>query len=260
MTDYYWTFDFGVNYATNRFTDDDIDQEIKNAYEKGVDKFVSISNNLIESRRNIELSQKYDQLYFTIGCHPHYAKLFDEINDIDFIKKHINISKCIAIGECGLNFNRNITPKNKQIEVFRIHVKLAKIYNLPLFIHYKDAFEDIKEVLESENYFNGIIHNFSGNVEQALYFKFKGLKLGITGFISDENINRYTIQALKDERITISDLIVESNCPFMPIIPNKISKPEDTCKIVQLIAKIKDIDEIECGKKLYENAMKFIKK
>ena len=102
------------------------------------------------------------------------------------------------------------------------------------------------------------MHCFTGDLAQAKYFVSKGFKLGITGFITDTRRNRETLEALKDPGIKIDDLLVETDAPWMPIRPNKISKPEDTAIIVGTIAKIKGLNEVECGKRLYRNAMDYL--
>ncbi len=257
--DYYWTIDFGVNYASKRTNDKEVEDIIKNAYDFGVHKVVSISNSIREAHKNISLQKKFgEDFHYVIGCHPHEAKSFKD-SDIAFLEKNVNNPNCFGIGECGLDFNRNFSAKDKQIDTFIKQVRVAKKVGKPLYIHCRDAFDEVKKILEDENYFNGFVHCFTGNLDQALYFTGKGLKLGITGFITDKRRNKDIVIALKDDRIKLEHLLIETDAPWMAIRPNKISKPEDTATIVQTIAGLKGISEIECGKQLYNNALDLLK-
>lgn len=256
--DTYFTIDLGVNYADKKMTESQIQQILKNAYNLGVDKVVSISNNIKEAMRNIQLAGNIEMLHYVIGCHPHSARSFRGQIDIDFLEKNLNNPKCVAIGECGLDYFRDFCPHDIQQTVFKAQVALAKKHNKPLYIHCRDAFDDVKAILEDANYFNGFIHCFTGNLEQAIYFVGKGFKLGMTGFICNPKRNQETMHAIKDQRIKIEDLLVETDAPWMAIRPKRESHPEDTALVVEQLAKWKGIDEIECGKLLYKNARTFL--
>jgi TatD DNase family protein len=257
-TDTFYTIDFGVNFANqSRYPENKLDEIIKESYDAGVDKVVCISNNIKESKVILELEKKYPNLHFTLGIHPHNAKQFVE-PDLKFIESNLSNPKCFGIGECGLDYNRMFSPKEKQLEVFGLQIDLAQKYNLPLYLHCRDAWDDFVGLLEQKNYLNGLVHCFTGNLAQAIKLTSMGFKLGITGWIFDSRRNQDLIKVIKSDKIKLSMLVVETDAPFMPIRPAKESVPSDTGYIVEEIARLKNIDVIECGKQIYLNSIQML--
>lgn len=258
-SDTYYTVDFGVNFANpSRYSKSKLDQLIEESYEQGVDKLVSISNSIKESKLNLELASTYENFHFTLGIHPHNAKLFKK-SDIAFLEANLSNPKCFGVGECGLDYNRMFSPKEKQLEVFGLQIDLASKYNLPLYLHCRDAWDDFIGLLKEKNYFNGLVHCFTGNLSQALELTSLGFKLGITGWIFDTRRNKDLVHAIKNKKITLDMLVVETDAPFMPIKPAKESVPADTGYIIEEIARLKQIDVIECGKQIYSNSLKMLR-
>jgi TatD DNase family protein len=258
--DTFYTVDFGVNFANkSRYPDVELEKLMEESYNSGVDRVVCISNSIPESKINLELEKKYPNLYFTLGIHPHNAKQFKK-SDIAFLETNISNPKCYGIGECGLDYNRMFSPKEKQLEVFGIQIDLASKYNLPLYLHCRDAMDDFIELLKEKNYFNGLVHCFTGNLNQALELVGLGFKLGITGWIFDSRRNKDLVNVVKSKKIPLNMLVVETDAPFMPIRPAKISIPSDTGYIVEEIARLRQIDIIDCGKQIYSNSIQMLNK
>ncbi len=261
VDDMYFTVDFGVNFAnTKRYPNNKLVEILNKSYNDGVDKVVSISNDFNESITNLSLSQQFKNLHFTIGIHPHSASSMIKNKDkfIEFVDKNINNPKCFGIGECGLDYNRMFSQKEDQINAFNIQIELAKKYNKPLYLHCRDAYDDFIKVLKEQNYYNGLVHCFTGNIVQALELTSLGFKLGITGWIFDKRRNKDLVQVIKDKRIKIEMLVVETDAPWMPLYPNKESTPTDTGYIVEEIAKLKNMDLITCGKTIYNNSIQLL--
>jgi TatD DNase family protein len=256
----YYTVDFGVNFANvKRYPEETLNQLMLDSYNAGVDKVVCISNNIKESIVNLNLQSKYEHLYFTIGIHPHNASSYKE-SDKAFIESNLTNPKCFGVGECGLDYNRMFSPKDKQLEVFRIQIDIAKRFNANLYLHCRDAYDDFIQVLKEENYFKGLVHCFTGTLQQALELTSLGFKLGITGWLLDKRRNADLVKVVKDKRIDINMLVVETDAPFMPIYPSKQSVPSDTGYIVEEIARLKNIDTIECGQTIYANSIIMLNK
>lgn len=253
----YFTVDFGVNYASKKLRSSAADL-IKKAYDLGVDRVLSISNNISEAVENISLSAAISQLHFTIGVHPHEASRFKD-SDLDFIRKHVSMKKCYGIGEIGLDFNRKFSSPEKQILSFEKQLKLAKELNVPVYLHCRDAYPEFIRIIREHKYYNGIVHCFTGTVEQALELTSLGFKLGITGWLLDRRRNTDLVKVVTSPDIKLDSLIVETDAPYLAIYPRKVSVPEDTAEIVQEIARLKNVDEIECGKILYANAMDMLR-
>lgn len=257
--DTFFTVDFGVNFAnTSRYPNSKLDKIMKDSYDDGVDKVVCISNNIKEAKEILLLEKKYTNLHFTVGIHPHNSKQFVE-SDVQFIESVLTNPKCFGIGECGLDYNRMFSPKKVQLHVFGLQVDLAIKYNLPLYLHCRDAWDDFIKILEEKNYFNGLVHCFTGNLNQAIYLTQKGFKIGITGWLLDTKRNSDLVKVIKSNKITLDMLVVETDAPFMPIDKKtKESVPSDTAYIVEEIARLKNIDIIDCGKQIYLNSIKML--
>jgi len=256
--DTYYTIDFGCNYAdTKNYPSHKLTKILEESYELGVDKIVSISNCIKEAKINLLLAEEHTNLYFTLGVHPHHASEFVE-KDLIFLENNIKNKKCFGIGECGLDYNRMFSPKDKQIFAFEQQIQLAKRCNAKLYLHCRDAFDDFIKIINENGYFNGLIHCFTGTIDQAIVFTTLGFKLGITGWLLDKRRNADLIKVVSDDRITLDMLIVETDAPYMAIKPARKSKPQDTAVIIEKIAELKGLDIVECGKAIYENSLKFL--
>lgn len=260
-SDTFYTVDFGVNFANpSRYSEAKLDKIMSDSYNAGVDKIVCISNSIKESNLILSMEKKYPNMHFTLGIHPHNAKQFNRHTDIKFIESNISNSKFFAIGECGLDYNRMFSPRESQLMVFGLQIDLAAKYNLPLYLHCRDAWDDFIGLLREKNYFNGLVHCFTGNLAQAIELVGLGFKLGITGWLLDSRRNKDLVNVIKSKSITLDMLVVETDAPFMPIKPSTESVPQDTAYIVEEIARLKKIDVIECGKQIYSNSIKLLNK
>lgn len=259
--DTYFTIDFGVNFAnTKRYSDNKLNKIMEDSYNNGVDGVVSISNNLTESKINLELEKKYQNLYFTLGVHPHNASQLKNTNELDkLVQDNINNPKCFGIGECGLDYNRMFSTKEEQIQAFEFQIDLAKKYNKYLYLHCRDAYDDFIRILKEKEYFKGLVHCFTGNLSQALELTNLGFKLGITGWLLDKRRNGDLVNVIKSKKILLEMLVVETDAPFMPIYPNKTSEPSDTGYIIEEIARLKKMDIIVCGNQIYNNSLEMLK-
>lgn len=242
-------FEGGVNYAKDSI--DIVKQRIARAIEGykinginyGVEKFLSISNSLKEIPKNIKLIEHVPELYCTIGVHPHCAKDINKIEDLDILKMFLSKNKkIVAIGECGLDYDRMFSPAEKQKEVFIRQIEIAKEYNKPMYLHCRGegAFEDMIDILNERQYFRGVVHCFTGNIDQAKKFIGMGFYLGITGWIYDEKRNKDLYDALQ-RFIPINRIMVETDAPWLSIDKTRKSEPVDILLIVERIAQIKNI-------------------
>jgi TatD DNase family protein len=152
------------------------------------------------------------------------------------------------------------SPKEIQLKVFGLQIDIASKYNLPLYLYCRDARDDFIRLLNEKNYFNGLVHCFTGNLSRALELTGLGFKLGITGWIFDSIRNKDLVNVIKNKKIILDMLVVEIDAPFMPIKPAKDSVLSDTGYIVEEIARLKQMDVIECGKQIYSNSIHMLNK
>lgn len=215
----------------------DIDLIINNAYNNKVTKFI---NNGVDTNTNkevIELSQKYEGMYASIGIHPENVDKYT-LNDINFIKDNLKTNKVIAIGEIGLDYHYTKDNKDEQIKLLETQLKIAEESNLSVIIHSRDATLDTINTLKKFKV-KGVIHSFSGSLEIAKEYIKMGYLLGINGVITFKNAK------LKDviKEIDLDNIILETDSPYLTPEPfrGKKNKPSHIMDIAKYIADLKNI-------------------
>lgn len=183
--------------------DNDREEIIKNF--KGL--IINCGTNLETSKSSIALAKKYKNIYPTIGIHPHYAKdaNFNEIEDI------LDASYVVAIGECGLDFYRNISPPDTQEEVFRKLIKIANKRHLPIIIHSREAMDETLRIIKEEGVEKGVFHSFSGTHQDVSKILDLSLYISITGVITFKNSKlRDVVRYISKDRI-----MFETDAPYL---------------------------------------------
>jgi len=206
---------------------DDLDEVLQRAKEGGVEKFIIPGANPLTLERAVAISQQYENVYFSIGVHPYDANSFFKF---DF-EKYITHEKCIAIGECGLDYFRlegsdeaKTNEKKKQKQVFIAQIELAKRYKKPLIVHIRNASHDAKEILldyKAEEV-GGVLHCFNAD-EELLSLADKGFYFGIGGVLTFKNAKKL-VNVL--EKIPESKLLIETDGPYLTPMPHRGERNE----------------------------------
>jgi TatD DNase family protein len=206
--------DIGVNLTNARF-DKDRDELIVRAKSKGVNAMLVTGTNIPESQKALQLSIQYpDYLYSTAGIHPHDA---DNVSDnyLEEIRILADNKAVKAIGECGLDFNRNFSAPKQQEKVFSEQISLAAELQLPLFLHQRDAFPSWFQLLSP--YIASVpamvSHCFTGNADELDQCLSAGMYIGITGWVCDERRGK-SLQALIPS-IPLNRLMIETDAPYL---------------------------------------------
>ena len=205
-------FDAGVNLLDSRFDADDV---INNAKDAGVTKLLIITTHPNEWERAYALYQQYpEHLCYTIGVHPHNAKDV-EPHHFDLLKRVAQQPGCVAIGECGLDFNRDFSPRDTQVSVFEAQLTIAQELGLPVYLHERDAFEQQMAILRRfmPALTGGIAHCFTGNERQVQDYLELGLYIGITGWVCDDKRGVELREAVK--HIPLNRLVLETDAPYL---------------------------------------------
>lgn len=232
--------------------DQDLDDVIKRAEEAKVTKIITIGIDFKTSKRAVELAKIYDGLYASVGFHPHEVKNIKK-EDYDLLKELAQGSKVVGIGETGLDYFKEYSPKKLQQEHFGLQVSLAQELDLPVIIHSRNSYEDIIAIIKEVGYFNGVFHCFSGNKTFAKKCLDLGFLISFTGVITFPNaedireIVRY---------VPIDRLLIETDCPFMTPVPfrGKRNEPAYLYHIAVKIAEIKKIELKEVAHWTLKNA------
>ncbi|UCB51808.1 MAG: YchF/TatD family DNA exonuclease [Candidatus Zixiibacteriota bacterium] len=198
--------------------DQDRSKVIDYAFSNGVEKIINIGVDLESSKGSVKLAQEHDRIYATVGFHPHDAKSLTEesLKRIADLAKH---KKVAAIGEIGLDFYRDLSPREDQASAFRKQIDLAKDLGLPLVVHVREAWEQALTILrETEaSEVGGVLHSFSGNLEQAKTAQDMGFYLGLNGTLTYPNSRTQSVA----REVSLDTIVVETDCPFLSPIPHR---------------------------------------
>ncbi|MFH1533389.1 MAG: TatD family hydrolase [Nitrospirota bacterium] len=230
----------------------EVDQVVERAKEVGVGKIINIGCTLKDAIRSHEMSLKYDELYATLGLHPHDAL---DISDELMVKWAGLIEenkRIVAIGECGLDYVKADVPKEDQKKAFRMQLKLAQKVGLPVIIHNRDADEDTMEILDEFDV-NAVFHCYSSDIEFARKLWYKGYFTSFTGVVTYPN----TEDLLKVvEEAPMDKFMVETDCPFLAPQGHRgeRNEPSYVAEVVEKIAEIKRSSPEEIARISTENA------
>jgi TatD DNase family protein len=217
MTHHY--IDAGINLTSSQF-DGDREDIIMRANNAGISNMLLIGCDLNDSRASLKLAQAY-HCVSTVGIHPHNVK--DAPQDFTAqISKLLDHQEIVAIGECGLDFNRDFSPRDVQQAVLKKHLKLSEESKYPVYLHERDAFPAMKRQLENVAV-KGVLHCFTGNREALEFYLDYGLYIGITGWVCDERRGaelQSLVPLIPDDK-----LLLETDAPYL--LPRSLSpKPK----------------------------------
>lgn len=236
-------FDIGPNLCNKQF-DNDIEDVLINAKKEGVNHLLLTSTDHFSFLKNIQIIEKYSHIInmkTTYGLHPHNAKNYKMFfHNFD---KNISNSYVNAIGEFGLDYFRMISSREEQIKAMELFLeKASQNSNLPLFLHERDAFNDFYDLIKTTKS-KGVVHCFTGSLENVKAYLDLGLYIGITGWISDNRRNDDLLNAVN--YIPLDRLLIETDCPYLSpknVIKNiKRNEPKYLSHVALSIADIKKI-------------------
>lgn len=235
--------------------DEDRDLVIKSLKENGIDIAVNIGADLQSSINSVELSKKYENIYASVGIHPHSADEADE-KALEKIKELADNEKVVAIGEIGLDYYYDNSPREKQRECFKEHLKLAKELNLPVVIHSRDAAQETFDIIQEaqDGTLRGVMHCYSGSVEMAEeYINKLGFYISIGGPVTFKNA-----RVVKDvaQSVPLDKLLIETDCPYLTPEPyrGKRNEPMYVKYTAAEIAKLRGITVEELAEATSRNA------
>ncbi|GAB3476021.1 TatD family hydrolase [Marinomonas epiphytica] len=205
--------DIGVNINHPYFLND-LEQTLLDCSSAGVTDLICIASDLEESDLVQSLSLEHSAIWCTLGCHPHQAKTWNS-DSSEQIRKLIAQQRPVAIGETGLDFNRNYSTPEQQILAFRAQIELAREFSLPLYLHERDAHATFVKILEENQDVasRSILHCFTGNTDELNRYLQLGLHIGITGWVCDERRGEELQQAVP--HIPIDKLHFETDAPYL---------------------------------------------
>lgn len=220
----------------------DFDSMMQRAADAGVDTIIVVGADLESSFQAAGLAQKYPNLYAAVGIHPHDAARVTEECYAKIIDLARNVDKVVAIGEIGLDFYRDRSPRPDQERVFRRFIQIARELNLPVVVHDRDAHDRVLGILreESAGTVGGVLHCFSGDLAMAMECIELGFSISIPGTVTyPSNI------ALQDvvKAVKIEHLLIETDCPYLSPVPyrGKRNEPAYVRMTAEKVAELKGL-------------------
>ena len=245
-------FDSHAHYDDSRF-DEDRDELLSSLFEGSVSHIINCGCDLKSSLTTIGLAEEFPNLYAAIGVHAHEAESCTD-EDLVRIAGLYEHKKVVAVGEIGLDYFYDFSPRERQIEVFRNQIELANKLYLPVIIHDREAHEDTLNILK-ELRPKGVVHCFSGSVEMAKEIIKLGLYIGLGGAVTFKNARKPLEVA---EYVPLDRLLLETDAPYMTPVPYR-GKRCDSAHIAytaEKIAEVKGMDVQELIDICNENAKK----
>jgi len=256
--------DIGVNLMHRSFNNDR-ENVVEDACLDGVTPLIITGTS---ERSSIEAS-KYaslypGKLYSTAGIHPHDAKSCNN-KTIDTLRKLAQQSSVVAIGECGLDYNRDFSPRDVQRKWFEEQINLAIDLKMPLFLHERDAFDDFVKIMKEKRsqISNAVVHCFTGTEKELDAYLELDLHIGITGWICDERRGQHLARLIK--KIPSNRLMIETDAPFltprnMTVRPvDGRNEPKYLVHILEFMANILGKEVEDLAEETYNTTCAFFK-
>ncbi len=237
---------------------DDLNEVLNRARDGGVERFIIPGADPKNLKRAVEIAENNSDVYFAVGVHPYDMDSFEE----SYLEKFINHKKCVAVGECGLDYFRlegsdeeKEKEKSRQKEVFITQIELAKKYKKPLIVHIRDASRDSKEILLKYNAkeVGGVLHCYNAD-EELLSLANDGFYFGIGGVVTFKNAKKL-LHVLP--KIPLDKILIETDAPYLTPTPHRGERNEPiyTIFIMKKISEFLEISEENIKKITTKNAL-----
>ncbi|MGI6605576.1 MAG: TatD family hydrolase [Peptococcia bacterium] len=219
---------------------------IARAREAGVGLIVNAAENVNTSRATLELTRKYDFIYGAVGMHPHNAQELNE-QGLTALRRMAQEPRIVAIGEIGLDYYYDFSPRETQQQVFREMIRLAKEVRLPIIVHDRDAHEDTWRIVREEKAaeVGGVFHCYSGSWPWAQEIIKQGFYIALGGTVTFQNAKK-TVEVA--QKIPPEYLLLETDCPYLAPVPyrGKRNEPAFVAAVAKHIADIRgmSVEEI----------------
>jgi TatD DNase family protein len=237
-----------------------LEEIVQEAHENGIEKIITIAVEPDNLDRVVEISEQFQNVFFSQGIHPHDAKLSTP-EALQKIKDRVSSPKMLAVGEIGLDYHYDNSPRNVQKEVFTQQLQIAVDTDKPVIIHSRDADEDMIQILEEyapRLSRKGVIHSFTSEMKLAKRAIELGFYLGFNGIITfkkAENVREVV------KFCPIDKILLETDSPFLTPVPHrgKENTPVRLPHILEKIAEIKELSPQIVENICYENSIKLFR-
>ncbi len=244
-------FESHAHYDDAKF-DENRDILIEETHAFGVDTIINIGADMESSQKSIELSERYPYIYAAVGVHPHDVKDMTD-KDIEKLREWSRLEKVVAIGEIGLDYHYDLSPRDSQRYWFERQLALAWEVELPVVIHSREATQETFDIIKASNVRRGVIHAFSGSVDFARRYIDMGFYIGVGGVVTFKN-GRKLVEVVQE--IPLERILIETDSPYLSPEPVRgtVNNSQNLKYIVEKISDIKQISPQKVAKITSENA------
>lgn len=231
-------FDSHAHYDDKQF-DEDRDILIPALFEQGVEGFLNASSDIASSHNSLVLAHKYENVYAAAGVHPHEAA---EVSG-DWLEKLDELCrdpKTVAVGEIGLDYHYDFSPRDTQQKVFDAQMSFARERSMPVIIHDREAHGDTVSTIDRFPEVKGVFHSFSGSYEMAVYLVKKGWYISFSGSVTFKTAEklRHAVKAVPTDRV-----LCETDAPYLSPVPER-GRRNDSFRMRYTVEKLAEIYEI----------------
>ncbi|REC48535.1 TatD family hydrolase [Chryseobacterium pennipullorum] len=255
--------DIGINLTNKQFYNEH-EEIINRAMDNGVDCMILTGTSVRGSQESAEIAKEYPEILFsTAGIHPHEAKSFNG-ESIHQLRMLLQEDHVISVGECGLDFDRDFSPRPIQEKCYKAQLELSIEVNKPLFLHERSAFTRFNEL--TDDYLprlpKAVVHCFTGTLHEARIYLDKGFYLGFTGAISDGKRFKHLEEVIR--YIPLDRMMIETDAPYMlpknmPGMKHRRNEPAFLPYVAQTIAHLKKISISEVAEETSTTARQFFR-
>jgi len=235
-------FDTHAHYDDKRFNDDR-EQLMDSMNEAGISLILNSGSSLGSSKFGVELADKYSFIYASVGVHPHDAKSMSDTTIFE-LEKLLSHPKAVAVGEIGLDFHYDFSPRNVQKLRFREQMELARALRKPVIIHEREALVDTLEIIREYKDLSGVLHCFSGSWETAKILLDMGWYLSFTGVITFKNA-RKALEIV--ENMPADRILIETDAPYLSPEPKR-GRRNSSLYLPYICQKVADVRGISLSK------------
>ncbi|MBM4256793.1 MAG: TatD family deoxyribonuclease [Deltaproteobacteria bacterium] len=235
--------------------DDDRDAMLTRAREAGVSRFIVIGANgdFVHNEKAVALAQEHEDVFAVVGVHPHDAKSITDETYVR-IRELAQQPKVVGLGETGLDFYYDNSPRDEQRLHFRKFIRLARGLQLPLSMHVRDAYPEAAQILreEGEGQIRGVMHCFTGSADEARMLLELGLYISFSGIVTFKSATDLREAA---HNVPLDRLFIETDCPLLAPLPyrGKRNEPAYVVQVAKILAEVKGLTTAEIGEAAWQN-------
>jgi TatD DNase family protein len=254
--------DIGANLTHDSF-DADRDEVIRRALSAGIEQMILTGSSVKASHDAVALAEQRPAIFHaTVGVHPHHAGDYDGTAHANLLSL-ASRPAAVAVGECGLDYYRDLSPRDRQRSAFERQIEIAIDTGLPIFLHQRDAHEDFLAILRPvmKQLSRGVAHCFTGSIDELQAYLEMGLFIGVTGWICDERRGANLVDAVR--HIPLDRLMIETDAPYLlprslkPKPRSRRNEPMYLREVLRAIADAMDSSEEQIARATTANARHF---